>query len=183
MTLLMSTHNICFHGGIRKNINLIPLLLHPLISRDMVSLLKLSFSCFSFAAKYVVDSHYNNILEVIPMSTHNIYFAAKMTKNITKIIFLSMVANYSSVAMTGCYSPNIEQNIGTRGKINHQTLYGNIFLTFFGENNEIIINLSSAYFRLFVLRFVLRFYGPVKPVGSCRTRSIYLTTRLRTRQD
>ena len=26
--------------------------------------------------------------------------------------------------------------------------------------------------------FVLRFYGPVKPVGSCRVRSVYLTTRL-----
>ena len=26
--------------------------------------------------------------------------------------------------------------------------------------------------------FVLRFYGPVKPMGSCRARSVYLTTRL-----
>ena len=26
--------------------------------------------------------------------------------------------------------------------------------------------------------FVLRFYGPVDPMGSCRTRSVYLTTRL-----
>ena len=26
--------------------------------------------------------------------------------------------------------------------------------------------------------FVLRFYGPVIPVGSCRARSVYLTTRL-----
>ena len=26
--------------------------------------------------------------------------------------------------------------------------------------------------------FVLRFYGPVNPMGSCRTRSVYLTTRL-----
>ena len=26
--------------------------------------------------------------------------------------------------------------------------------------------------------FVLRFYGPVDPVGSCRARSVYLTTRL-----
>ena len=26
--------------------------------------------------------------------------------------------------------------------------------------------------------FVLRFYGPVNPVGSCRARSVYLTTRL-----
>ena len=26
--------------------------------------------------------------------------------------------------------------------------------------------------------FVLRFYGPVNPVGSCRARSVYLTTHL-----
>ena len=26
--------------------------------------------------------------------------------------------------------------------------------------------------------FVLRFYGPVNPMGSCRERSVYLTTRL-----
>ena len=26
--------------------------------------------------------------------------------------------------------------------------------------------------------FVLRFYGPVNPVGSCRARSVYVTTRL-----
>ena len=28
------------------------------------------------------------------------------------------------------------------------------------------------------LLFVLRFYGPVNPMGSCRARSVYLTTRL-----
>ena len=26
--------------------------------------------------------------------------------------------------------------------------------------------------------FVLRFYGPVNPMGSCRAPSVYLTTRL-----
>ena len=26
--------------------------------------------------------------------------------------------------------------------------------------------------------FVLRFYGPVNPMGSCRARSVYLSTRL-----
>ena len=37
-------------------------------------------------------------------------------------------------------------------------------------------------FHFFVLfldyLFVLRFYGPVNPMGSCRARSVYLTTRL-----
>ena len=30
----------------------------------------------------------------------------------------------------------------------------------------------------FVCLFVLRFYGPVNPMGSCRARSVHLTTRL-----
>ena len=30
----------------------------------------------------------------------------------------------------------------------------------------------------FVCLFVLWFYGPVNPLGSCRARSVYLTTRL-----
>ena len=29
-----------------------------------------------------------------------------------------------------------------------------------------------------VCLFVLRFYGPVNPMGSCQARSVYLTTRL-----
>ena len=32
--------------------------------------------------------------------------------------------------------------------------------------------------RVAVCLFVLRFYGPVNPMGSCRARSVYLTTRL-----
>ena len=31
---------------------------------------------------------------------------------------------------------------------------------------------------VFVCLFALRFYGPVNPMGSCRARSVYLTTRL-----
>ena len=36
----------------------------------------------------------------------------------------------------------------------------------------------KRYVCLFVCLFVLRFYGPVNPMGSCRARSVYLTTRL-----
>ena len=34
------------------------------------------------------------------------------------------------------------------------------------------------YFHRVVCLFVLRFYGPVNPMGSCRARSVYLTRRL-----
>ena len=38
---------------------------------------------------------------------------------------------------------------------------------------------SKATFHLeynYVCLFVLRFYGPINPMGSCRARSVYLTT-------
>ena len=35
---------------------------------------------------------------------------------------------------------------------------------------------TTQEYSMFV--FVLRFYGPVNPMGSCRARSVYLTTRL-----
>ena len=59
-------------------------------------------------------------IEAILMSTHTM-FCTKNDKNTTKIIFSSMIVKYSSVEMTGSYSPNIHQNIvelklGTRGK-------------------------------------------------------------------
>ena len=38
---------------------------------------------------------------------------------------------------------------------------------------DLLSNISQ-----FVCLFVLRFYGPVNPMGSCRARSVYLTTRL-----
>ena len=38
--------------------------------------------------------------------------------------------------------------------------------------------LSKAMFMLALDLFVLRFYGQVNPMGSCRARSVYLTTRL-----
>ena len=58
-----------------------------------------------------------------------------------------------------------------------------IFFSFFQEN---IICTSCKLSPLhetsnpvfLVGLFVLRFYGPVNPMGSCRARSVYLTTRL-----
>ena len=40
----------------------------------------------------------------------------------------------------------------------------------FGSEEEV----QNRFPRLFVLRF----YGPVNPMGSCRAWSVYLTTRL-----
>ena len=43
----------------------------------------------------------------------------------------------------------------------------------------IVALLGLSVFILFYLKlFVLRFYGPVNQMGSCRARSVYLTTRL-----
>ena len=54
-----------------------------------------------------------------------------------------------------------------------------------GHVKHIICPISSRFLqmldicdRVIVFFFVLRFYGPVNPMGSCRARSVYLTTRL-----
>ena len=39
-------------------------------------------------------------------------------------------------------------------------------------------SLGASVFFSFMLFVVLKFYGPVNPMGSCRARSVYLTTRL-----
>ena len=46
--------------------------------------------------------------------------------------------------------------------------------------DEMFFQSKSIDFFLFlhICLFVLRFYGPVNPMGSCRARSVYLTTRL-----
>ena len=51
--------------------------------------------------------------------------------------------------------------------------------SYLAENLENMVNFSSAELaQSVVILFVLRFYGPVNPMGSCRARSVYLTTRL-----
>ena len=50
----------------------------------------------------------------------------------------------------------------------------------YGRLTVLVINRSfSAHFlKRRICLFVLRFYGPVNPKGSCRARSIYLATHL-----
>ena len=48
-----------------------------------------------------------------------------------------------------------------------------------GSVLSVCINIdTTGGSELCVCLFVLRFYGPVNPMGSCRARSVYLTTRL-----
>ena len=63
------------------------------------------------------------------------------------------------------------------------------YFSYFSENTYIVPNVIVQTYLLsekpdktlpkeqFDL-FVLRFYGPVNPIGSCWARSVYLTTRL-----
>ena len=55
----------------------------------------------------------------------------------------------------------------------------NYLLLFINVSNveKLIVQLSEVVKTVLCL-FVLRFYGPVNPMGSCRARSVYLTTRL-----
>ena len=51
-------------------------------------------------------------------------------------------------------------------------------LTFIGKMNLIFICLTILLLELVDCLFVLRFYGPVNSMGSCRAWSVYLTTHL-----
>ena len=46
------------------------------------------------------------------------------------------------------------------------------------ERTGNLFQIKQSVITLKVCLFVLRFYGPVNPMGSCRARSVYLTTRL-----
>ena len=45
-------------------------------------------------------------------------------------------------------------------------------------NRRVFVMYINKVHFLTLLLFVLRFYGPVNPMGSCQARSVYLTTRL-----
>ena len=46
------------------------------------------------------------------------------------------------------------------------------------KSNFFVFFFFSDVLHIVVYLFVLRFYGPVNPMGSCRAQSVYLTTRL-----
>ena len=54
-------------------------------------------------------------------------------------------------------------------------LYALVFLCRFVSSKR---KVCTPWLWAFLGLFVLRFYGPVNPMGSCRARSVYLTTRL-----
>ena len=66
----------------------------------------------------------------------------------------------------------------------HDTVRGTFALSsILGYRNGTILAILNLHVALtppikFQLLFVLRFYGPVNPMGSCRAQSVYLTTRL-----
>ena len=65
----------------------------------------------------------------------------------------------------------------SKSKLLSITLF--FFLLNIAEHENLAANNFEAF--IFIRReclFVLRFYGPVNPVGSCQARSVYLTTRL-----
>ena len=43
---------------------------------------------------------------------------------------------------------------------------------------QILFSRKNKIKKFKISLFVLRFYGPVNPMGSCRARSVYLTARL-----
>ena len=46
------------------------------------------------------------------------------------------------------------------------------------NNYFLVFETTNDWCTFLACKFVLRFYGPVNSMGSCRARSVYLTTRL-----
>ena len=67
------------------------------------------------------------------------------------------------------------ENFTTKKRENFQTKKSDIFLIS-AQNIDCGYSLEPP--RRGGSLFVLRFYGPVNPMGLCRARSVYLTTRL-----
>ena len=59
----------------------------------------------------------------------------------------------------------------------HESFHG-VFVTFLLSGVRMFSHFKASRRTVFGIMFVLRFYGPVNPMGSCRARSVYLTTRL-----
>ena len=67
-------------------------------------------------------------------------------------------------------------NSGQYSPISVQQPYSTTFTLSIGipYHTILVLKFEIVHFTLFVLRL----YGPVNPMGSCRARSVYLTTRL-----
>ena len=71
----------------------------------------------------------------------------------------------------------VHLTLSTLGNIFNRRHIEIIFL-FFSRKQERKIRETSPICRLLNCLLVFKFYGPVNPMGSCRARSVYLTTRL-----
>ena len=56
----------------------------------------------------------------------------------------------------------------------YHCMFGRELTLVWAPNTTSYVEISSRMICLFVLRF----YGPINPMGSCRARPVYLTTRL-----
>ena len=66
---------------------------------------------------------------------------------------------------------------GTYSPDTAHTVFGAMFTSIsFYMASFIYICLDTIAYRFYL--FVLRFYGPVNTIGSCRAQSVYLTTSL-----
>ena len=97
----------------------------------------------------------------------------------------SNVLTFFSVLISTCRNPsNMLGSSDWRTYLYHAKICENtikVQLNFNGSNFlrpwKFVLDMGILSHQGFCL-FVLRFYGPVNPMGSCRARSVYLTTRL-----
>ena len=121
---------------------------------------KVSMSVYGMHKFRSLRKHaYSNILKILP--TKNVNFQIK-NPDIFHISAQNIDCRYSL-------------ELPRRGGSNEYPQ--SMFLSRNKKNNVYPCKPQFYYIKVGFL-FVLRFYGPVNPMGSCRARSVYLTTRL-----
>ena len=92
-----------------------------------------------------------------------ILFSGKNNKSITNLLYTELAQRVTEVKST---SDRIDRIPVDQIMVRYR----------FKQNANLVAHILSHVVQ--VSLFVLRFYGPVNPMGSCRARSVYLITHL-----
>ena len=151
----MNTHNICFYGELKK---IIPCLHHQilLLHNDTFLCSIILFLSFKDRAWVKYEGLYINFsLHMMMMSS------GSMTQQPMRVSL-------------HIYSPLFSLSQSPRDSLKYFQISVPRHIRF----AELRKNWTEQPYFTNEYVVVLRFYGPVNPMGSCRARSVYLTTRL-----
>ena len=115
----------------------------------------------------------NNLLNVVWCNQHDATYNNPIKSAKCKLVVqLGSFFLYSCALFSQFPKPVIHQRFK---KVSIISLCSILIITYQRRSSCLLISVNM---RIWFCLFVLRFYGPVNPMESCRARSVYLTTRL-----